>query len=231
MNEVTLCVVLVVALAPALASAQVVDRFQWKRGEAESGCEVVTSAVAGKKYIASKATCTINARLGAIGEVLKDVPHYPTWMHDCTTTTMLRVVDEAKGIYVFWYRQHITILADRDVVLRSEVSHGNADGKEWRSIVAASTDEATYDSGKGYVRMPSFTSEWRLEELDPENTRVSFMIDPDLGEGLPLGLTNSLIAQVPLKSIRGLMRVLERQDQLLSSTKPLRTSGAPRRRP
>ena len=67
--------------------------------------------------------------------------------------------------------------------------------------------------------MPSFTSEWRLEEIDPERTRVSFMIDPDLGEGLPLGLTNSLIAQMPFKSIRGLTRVLQQQDQFLGSTK------------
>ena len=212
-------VMLLVTLGPALATAQTSDRFQWKRDRDESGCQIVTSTVAGKKYVAAKATCTVNAPLRAVGDVLRDIPHYPNWMHDCVTTTMLRVVDRASDAYVFWYRQHIPLLPDRDVVLRTEISHGKEGGKDWYSIIAASTNELTYDSGKSYVRMPSFTSEWRLEEIDAEHTTVSFMIDPDLGEGLPLGLTNSLITKMPFKSIRGLINVLKQQ-QLLSSTTP-----------
>ena len=66
------------------------------------------------------------------------------------------------------------------------MSHGEVEGKEWYSIIAASTNEMTHDAGKGYVRMPSFDSEWQLEEIDEEHTRVSFMINPDLAEGLPI---------------------------------------------
>lgn len=206
-------------LAPAFASADE-GRFKWKREPDEAGCQIVTSAVSGKKYIASKATCIVNARLDAIGATLRDIPHYPNWMHDCRATTMLKVVDQENDVYVFWFRQHIPLLPDRDMVLRSAVTHGKADGKEWHSILASSTNELTYDASKGYVRMPSFTSEWRLEEIDAEHTRVSFMIDPDLGEGMLVGVANSLITRMPYKSIRGLTKELKERKQLLGSTTP-----------
>lgn len=211
---------LIATLAPSLTSAEEGDRYKWKREPDEAGCQIVTSAVAGKNYIASKATCIVNARLEAIGAVLRDIPHYPGWMHDCLATTMLKVVDRENDVYVFWYRQHIPLLADRDMVLRSAVSHGKANGKEWHSIVAASTNEISHDASKGYVRMPSFSSEWRLEEIDTDHTRVSFMIDPDLGGGMLVGVANSMIAQSPYKSVRGLIKELKERKQLLDSTTP-----------
>lgn len=196
------------------------DRYEWKTAAKEAGCELVTSKVAGKKFIAAKATCTIGARLHDIGGILRDIPAYPRWMSDCTTTTMLEVVDREKDIYVFWYRQHIPVFADRDIVLRSEVAHEKVDGKDVYSIIAASTDDATFDARRGFVRMPSFTSEWRLEEIDAEHTRVSFMIDPDLGEGIPPSWTTTRITQTPFKSIQGLIRVLKERQQLLGATGP-----------
>jgi hypothetical protein len=195
------------------------DRYEWKVAAKAAGCELVTSSVAGKKFLAAKTTCTIDARLHDIGEVLRDIPNYPKWMSDCTTTTMLKVVDREKDVYVFWYRHHIPVFADRDMVLKSEVTHEKADGKDVYSIIAASTDEATYDAHRGFVRMPSFTSEWRLEEIDAEHTRVSFLIDPDLGEGIPASWTTSRITQTPFKSIQGLIRVLKER-QLLGAKAP-----------
>jgi hypothetical protein len=203
-------------LTSTLGLAQ--GRYHWKLAGREAGCEVSTSEVAGKRYVAAKTSCTIDARLHDLGEVLRDIAGYPRWMHDCVTTTMLQVVDREKDTYVFWYRQHIPILADRDMVLRSEVTHEQVEGRDVYSIVATAITEVPYDSGKGYVRMPSFTSEWRLEALDPERTLVTFMIDPDLGAGLPIGLTNGRITQMPFKTIQGLNRVLEERRQRLTST-------------
>lgn len=202
-------------LGPVLAAAEPADRYHWTLKKEERGCLIETSAVSGKRYIAAKATCTVHATLHDIGDILRDIAAYPRWMHDCTTTTMLKVVDRERDTYLFWYRQHVPILADRDMVLKSEVRRVEADEKQVYSIVASSTDEVAFDAGKGYVRMPSFTSEWRLEALDAEHTRVSFMIDPDLGEGLPVGLATPRIAQVPFRSIQGLIRVLQERHQLL----------------
>jgi len=74
-------------------------------------------------------------------------------------------------------------------------------------IYADSTNEMNYDSGKGYVRMPSFYSLFTLEWVDREHTRVTFMIDPDLGKGVPTGIANSTIKNIPFKTLKNMMKM------------------------
>ena len=76
-------------------------------------------------------------------------------------------------------------------------------------IYADLTNEIPYDSGKGYVRMPSFHSVWTLDWIDREHTRVTFMIDPDLGAGLPKGIANGKIKDTPIKSLKKLMKMVK----------------------
>ena len=66
-----------------------------------------------------------------------------------------------------------------------------------------------YDAGKGYVRMPSFNSVWTLEWVDREHTRVTFMIDPDLGDGLPKFVANPMIKTTPFKSLKRMMKIVK----------------------
>ena len=211
-------VVFCASLAPVSGFAEAPSPYQWQPAGVESGCELAKSEVRTKRYIAAKATCVVAASVHEVGDVLRDIPHYSEWMHDCAATTMLEVVDREKDTYVFWFRQHVPILTDRDIVLKSEVRREEVDGRTVVSIVARSTDAVKHDSGKGLVRMPSFTSEWRLEAVDAQHTRVTFMIDPDLGPGLPVGFANHTILKVPFKSIRGLMRVLGERRERLSAT-------------
>jgi ribosome-associated toxin RatA of RatAB toxin-antitoxin module len=190
------------------AAAQAPDRYSWKLEDTIDGCQLNTSKVSGKAYIAAQSVCVVPANIEVVGAVLRDIEHYPEWMQDCSQTKMLKVVDRGREIYVFWFRQHITLFTDRDMVLKSELTI-HEEGR--RVIKANSTSDEAYDSGKGYIRMPSFASEWVLEKLDEQKTRVSFMIDPDLAEGLPVGIANSKIKKTPFKSIRGLMKMAKLQ--------------------
>lgn len=211
--SLALFALLIALLVPVAAAAQTTDRFDWQPEGDKEGCQIATSTVAGKDYLASKASCVVSAQLDDIGEVLREIPRYSEWMHDCRATAMLRVVDRDQDIYIFWYHQHIPLLTDRDMVLKSEVTRGKNQGRRWASIIAASTRDLAYNPDDGFVRMPSFTSEWQLEEIDATHTRVSFMINPDFGGGLPTGLTNLAIAQAPFKSIQGLIRQLRQRQQ------------------
>lgn len=201
---------LVALTASAVAAgAEPADRYHWKAASKEGGCDIVTSDVAGKRYIAAKATCVLSSPISQVREVLRDIAQFPSWMADCRETKVLRVVDQEKEEYVFWFRQHIPVFADRDMVLKTHVTHSEVEGREVSSIVASSTDEVKFDAGKGYVRMPFFTSEWRLEVLDAQRTQVSFMIDPDLGGGMPAAFASPEIAETPLQSIQGLVKKLK----------------------
>jgi hypothetical protein len=181
------------------------DKYQWKLEDTDDGCQIYTSPVEGKAYVAAKTVCTVNAKIEVIGMVIRDIANFPEWMDDCKETKILKVVDDEKDVFIFWLRQHIPLLTDRDVILKSDnlIKPGLA------VIKTTGTNEIPYDVDKGYVRMPSFSSEYTLEWIDREHTKVTFMIDPDLGKGLPKGISNSTIKKNPFKSIKGLKKMVK----------------------
>ena len=202
---ITAVLMLFIVATAGLAQA---DKYQWKFESTEDNCQIYTSAVAGKEYIAAKTTCLIPARIEVIGTILRDTPNYPEWMDDCKETKILKVVDEQNDILIFWLRQHVTLFADRDVVIRSRTIIDDQSGTNL--VYGDSTNDITYDSGKKYVRMPAFNSLFTLQWVDRENTRVTFMVDPDLGKGLPVGIANGMIKTTPLKTLKKLMKMVKK---------------------
>lgn len=191
------------------------DKYQWKLVQTEDGCQTYTSVVSGRDYVAAKTVCTIPARIEVLGTILRDIENYPDWMEDCKDTKVLKVVDEKNDVIIFWFRQHITLLTDRDMVLKSKTINDKKSGRIL--IYADSTNEVSYDTGKGYVRMPSFNSLFTLEWVDREKTRVTFMIDPDLGKGVPSGIANSTITKTPLKSLKKMAAVAKKSKYVESA--------------
>ena len=183
------------------------DKYQWKLVDTEDGCQIYTSVVAGRDYVAAKATCVIPARMEVIGMVLRDIANYPEWMQDCKETKILKVVDDANDVFIFWFRQHITLLTDRDMVIKSKTIISPEKGQNL--IYAEATNEVPYDPGKGFVRMPSFSSLFTLEWIDREHTRVTFMIDPDLGKGVPIGVANNTIKSTPFKTLKKMKKMVK----------------------
>ncbi|HNY51521.1 MAG TPA: START domain-containing protein [Smithella sp.] len=184
------------------------DKYQWKLVDQEDGCELYTSPVAGKDYIAAKATCMIPAKIEVVATVLRDIPNYSEWMEDCKATKILKVVNDEKDVFIFWFHQHIMALTDRDMVLKSRTVIDMQNGTNL--VYADSTNEIPYDAGKGYVRMPTFYSLFTLQWIDREHTRVTFMIDPDLGKGIPSGIANKTIKKIPYKSLKKMMKMVKK---------------------
>ncbi len=184
-------------------------KYDWKLDKTSDTCKSYTSEVAGKEYIAAKAVCDVPARLEVLGMILHDIENFPEWMADCKATKVLKVEDDEKDVIVFWLHQHIPILKDRDMVLRSTINIDYAKGIN--IIEARSTEDIKYDSGKNVFRMPSFYSQYRLEWIDREHTRVTFLIDPDLGPGLPVGISNSTIRKIPMRSMEGMIRMTQQK--------------------
>lgn len=181
------------------------DKHSWQLVDTKNGCQTYTRVVAGKEYIAAKTTCVFPARMEIFGVIIRDIASYPEWMSDCKETRMLKVADDQNDVFTFWFRQHITLFTDRDMVLKSKVVRNTVTGFDM--IYADSTDEMSYNAGKGYIRMPSFHSLFTLEWIDREHTRVTFMIDPDLGKGIPVSIGNMKIKKTPYKTLMNLMKM------------------------
>jgi hypothetical protein len=212
--------IIVIMLFVTATTSFAADKYQWKLVDTENNCQLYTSNVAGKEYIAAKTTCIIPARIETIGMVIKDVANFPKWMEDCAETKILKVYDPENDLYIFWYHQHVVLKTDRDMVLKSRVNPDLKQGKI--TIYADSTNEIPYDAGKGYIRMPSFSSVWTLEwvDRDREKTRVTLMIDPDLGAGLPKFIANRFIQTNPYKTLQRMMKVVKDPKYIEEGKKP-----------
>lgn len=179
--------------------------YNWVLERTDGPCKSYSSVVAGKEYIAAKAVCEVPARIEILGTILHDIEGFPAWMADCNATKVLKVENDEKDIIVFWLHQHIPILKDRDMVLRSTI---NVDYTKGINVIEARTaEDVKYDSGKSVIRMPSFYAQYRLDWIDREHTRVTYLIDPDLGAGLPTSISNSNIRKIPLRSMQGMMKM------------------------
>jgi START domain. len=205
---ITIVLMLLIIVSTSFAA----DRYQWKLDSVENDCQIYTSTVPDKEYIASKTTCVIPARMEVVGVVLRHIEKYPEWMDDCKETKILKVVDDQNDVFIFWFRQHITLFSDRDMVLKSRTDMNLKNGKD--IIYADLTNEMKYDAGKGYVRMPSFSSVWTLEWKDREHTIVTFMADPDLGKGVPKGIANHLIKTAAYKSLKRMMKEVKKSEYI-----------------
>ena len=208
---ITLVLMLLIIASTSFAA----DRYQWQLVDTEDGCQIYTSVVAGKDYIAAKTTCDIPARIEVVGMVIRDIANYPEWMEDCKETKILKVVDDENDVFIFWVRQHVTLLTDRDMVIKSRVKMNLEKGHDL--IYGDLTNEMSYDSGKGYVRMPSFNSLFTLDWIDRENTRVTYMVDPDLGKGVPPSVANSVIKNNPYKSLKKMMKEVKKSKYIESA--------------
>jgi hypothetical protein len=208
MSKRNVIITLVLMLLIVATTGFAADKYQWKLVDTEDNCQIYTSAVPGKDYVAAKTTCLIPARIEVVATVLRDIANYPEWMSDCKETKMLKVVDDQNDVFIFWFRQHVTLLTDRDMVLKSKTVIDMKNGTNL--VYADSTNEIPYDVGKGYVRMPAFYSLYTLQWVDRENTRVTFMIDPDLGPGVPTSIANKTIKSIPYKSLKRMLHMVKK---------------------
>lgn len=215
MNRHRMVAVVILIVLSTVSRSHAVDHYQWKAAGAQDGCQIYISEVAGKDYIAAKATCDIPARMEVIGMILRDIAGYPRWMQDCSDTKILRVVDDEKDVFIFWFRQSVSFFSDRDMVLKSKTIYLPDKGQSL--IYADATDEIPFDSGKKYVRMPSFNSLYTLEYIDREKTRVTLIIDPDLGKGLPVSVANRSIKSTPLKTLNRMASMVKQKSYIDSA--------------
>ncbi len=208
MSKGKMVVTLVLMILVVATTCFAADKYQWMLVDTEDGCQIYTSPIAGRDYVAAKTTCTIPARIEVIGTILRDIEKYSEWMEDCRATKILKVVDDKNDVFIFWFRQHIALLTDRDMILKSKTIIDVKNGKNL--VYGDSTNDMSYNAGKGYIRMPSFNSLFILEWVDREHTKVTFMIDPDLGKGVPSGIANKMIAEIPLKSLKKMAKMAKK---------------------
>jgi len=181
------------------------SKYQWKLDSTSDTCKSYSSDVAGKPFLAAKIICEMPIRMEVIGMILRDIESYPRWMSGCKATRTVKVEDAANDTFVLWWHHHIPVLQDRDTVLRVTTTINLSKGFELVDV--RSTEDIKYSPDPSLARMPSALTPFKLEWIDREHTRVSWMIDLNVGDGVPPTIANAIIKNIPSKSMAGLARM------------------------
>ena len=199
--------------APALAAALLFALAlqaepAWREVERADGITVSLRDDPEGGAPAFRGVTELDATAFEILAVIRDVPAQTRWMHQCAEARLVRELDGQTAL-VYNRSDLPWPVADRDVVVHSRwEASPRPESAELHTVLldARSVAEPTVPERAGIVRMPRLEGAYRLVELAPGRTRVTYEIAFDPGGALPKRLVTAFSRDLPLHTLAGLRR-------------------------
>ncbi len=155
-----------------------------------------------------RAVGVIEAGFYDVLAVLSDVERQVEWLPRCRIARVLKR-EGARVTYVYNQTDVPWPAADRDAVTRSEVDMVEAGRLAFIRFTSAGA-AGLVDDVPGVVRATRLDGHYRLAAIGAARTHVEYQIDADLGGRLPRAIIDWATRQVPLASLLGLRRQVDR---------------------
>ncbi|MGD9169776.1 MAG: START domain-containing protein [Candidatus Thiodiazotropha sp.] len=192
---------------PALANSEQGPKTEWTQYINNDGIIGYEHSVPRSKYLESRAETIINAPIEVLLEVLKDIPSYPQWMHNCLEAILIKQDEELNR--VLYIAQDTPFgWPDRDVIIES-FTVDNLDNGSYtitlRSIANHPFKHPQNETSKKRQRMLEFSGSWTFQMIERERTRVSYTVHTNPGGFAPRFIVNSEIRKVSFMTLRGMI--------------------------
>ena len=164
-----------------------------------------------------RATIEVKATIPQVMAVLTDFSRQPDWVYRCRE---LRVIALKGYSEVFLYQiNDLPIIADRDLILHGQTITSD-DGGELRIRLEAVPDYCDNNDDEdciainqsNKVRVQQARGEFILTKKDQSSTTIVWQQFLDPGGALPHWLFRMMLADVPIKSLSQLKRLLEQEN-------------------
>lgn len=154
-----------------------------------------------------KGISIVDASIAVVAEILRDLPAYPQWM----ANVMLGRVEKyfnPNSMMVYNVIDFPWPASDRDAVLKSETSVDKVTGE----IIVTSKAMANshLPINEKLVRTDKLIQKFILEFIEKDKTRVSYIIHIDPKGSLPASLVNTVLKDVPGKSLDNLKHMVRK---------------------
>lgn len=180
------------------------DKLAWVHTKSKNGVESYCRSVEGSPIKEYRSVSVINYPIEVLLEVLIDVPSYPKWMPDCMEARILKEFHKGleRGNYHIYLKMNgIWPASNRDLVIESIPK------TDWEAGVSVirlkKLDDSIVPIQKGFVRIPYFASEFKLEVITREKTLVTFTTYVDAGGVIPPFLAAIQTSTVPYGTLKG----------------------------
>ncbi|MCZ6502864.1 MAG: START domain-containing protein [Gammaproteobacteria bacterium] len=177
---------------------------QWKLRKDKNGIQVFSRKVAGSKYEEFKGVVELNATLASSLALLDDTEACPDWIHQCESGKVLQRTG--------WLERHIYQVSDlpfpaasRDMIFKATVRQ-----TEVGNIRIDLQCKPDFIQETGYIRITESYGSYLLEKLAENRTRLTWVQYVDPAGALPAFMVNSMLTDVPFKSLVNFKKVVKR---------------------
>jgi len=183
----------------ALGSASTSSAAEWVLDKQADGIDVYTRPVPGSGIKEFKGTAEVEASLDSVLLILRDSDGFKNWFPN-TPESKLLAREDGVG-YQYSVMDAPWPVSDRDNVFRS-VTERDEDSGVVVIHVTAAPDYHPEQADR--VRVRKANGSWKLEPLDGERTRVTFIMHLEPGGGIPKWLVNARVVATPFEALTNL---------------------------
>ena len=198
--------VLTLVAAPA-------ETHGWRETARSNGVVVAERSAPEQRVPTFRAIGLVEADLSTVLGVIREADRHPEWLEDCVGARVL--AQENESVSYIYHRTDVPWpLADRDVILRTEVDvvePGRLVFVRFRSA----PDKAPLVSG--VVRVATLEGFYRLEALAGRRTSVEYRVTMEPAGRVPTWIQRRATRSIPLGTVLG----LQRQSMLVTRESPV----------
>lgn len=199
-------VVIAVLAMGVMSSPAAAEEARWEEIKQDEGITVWRMDVPGVSLPGFRGEADIHASPEAVLEVIRATDKHTEWMHRCSDARLLDQLDENTTI-VYNRTDSPWPAWDRDVILRTEVTREEQQNRirlAYRNI-----DSDLVKKPDGVVRMPRLEGAYTMTEIQPGVTRVSYLVEVDVGGSLPGWIASLVARDLPFKTLDALRSRVE----------------------
>jgi hypothetical protein len=165
--------------------------MEWSKIKDSSGIKSYERSVPDTELKEFIAVTTIDAKMEVIGEVLRDVPQFPSWISDCTGARIEKKYD--RNTFVMYMVLKPPFIEQRDIVLKNETVYDYENGSA--KIIFSSSDEVKIPLENKRVRVTVMNGIYEMQYLGRNKTKFIYKLKVD-----PAGNINKKVAYKVMKN-------------------------------
>ena len=193
------------SVGSAFAGTLPSEDADWELRKESDDIHIYTTELKDSDFAAFKAVADMDVSLSQLMAVMIDPASCTEWVHNCTLSRAFGDGD-FHDRYAYSVNDMPWPVQDRDYVIRIRTHGDNHSGVVVMDLNAVPDARKDNDD---YVRVEKSDTLYRFEPLGPEQTRLTWIQHTEPNGAIPSWLVNSLIVDIPLKSMRTLESVAQ----------------------
>jgi hypothetical protein len=189
-----------------MLSLEIFSQSLWKLKKNKEGIKVFTRTENNSDFKSFKATTIVNASIEKTLKVFKKTEDYPKWYGYTKTSKLLKQENDVQYNYVE------TIFPwpfkNRDMVY--EMTTRYLDANVVKTTLKGIPNYI--QEKKGIVRMVKAEG-YILLESSSNKTKITYVFHSEPGDNIPAWMANNSIAKLPFKTMLGLRKTLEKNNE------------------